>query len=53
MASGGLARTASTSDVWILYPMSPAPGQEWVPFAWVALGLVGTVVQLGVTARKP
>lgn len=52
MASGGLARTASTSDVWILYPMSPAPGQQWVPFAWVALGLLGTVVQLAVTARK-
>jgi hypothetical protein len=51
--SGGVAvRAATTSDVWILYPMASAPGQEWVPLTWVALGLVGTVVQLGVTARK-
>ncbi len=48
----GAARAASTADVWILYPMAPAPGQAWVPIAWVALGLLGTGVQLGVTGRK-
>ncbi len=46
------ARLASTGDAWILYPMSPAPGQKWVPAAWVVLGLIGTAVQLGVTGRK-
>jgi hypothetical protein len=51
--TGGVAvRAATTSDVWILYPMTPAPGQQWVPIAWVVLGLVGTGVQLGVTGRK-
>src|SRR5258708_26313031 len=44
----GAARAASAGDVWILYPMTPAPGQGWVPIAWVVLGLIGTGVQLGV-----
>ena len=40
------------SDVWILYPFSLSPGRRWVVTAWVAIGLVGTVAQLWVTARK-
>lgn len=48
----GAARAALASDVWILYPTTPAPGQRWVPLAWVVLGLVGTAVQLAVTGRK-
>ena len=48
----GAARAATAGDVWILYPLSPAPGQKWVPVAWVALGLVGTAVQLITTGRK-
>lgn len=48
----GAARAASSGDVWILYPTTPAPGQRWVPIAWVILGLIGTGVQLGVTGRK-
>lgn len=43
---------SSSSDVWIMYPMTPAPGQRWVPIAWVVLGIVGTIVQLGLTGRK-
>jgi hypothetical protein len=44
------ARTAAASgDVWVMYPLDPAPGQRWVPYVWVVLGLVGTVVQLGWT----
>lgn len=46
------AKAASTVDVWILYPTTPAAGQRWVPIVWVLLGLIGTAVQLGVTARK-
>jgi hypothetical protein len=46
------AKAASAADVWILYPTSPAPGQTWVPVAWVVLGLIGTGVQLGITGRK-
>ncbi len=47
-----VARAARSPDVWVLYPMAPAPGQRWVPIVWIALGLVGTAVQLGVTGRK-
>jgi hypothetical protein len=45
------AKAASATNVWILYPTS-APGQAWVPFAWVALGLIGAAVQLRITGRK-
>jgi Domain of unknown function (DUF4203) len=48
----GAARAATAGDVWILYPTSPAPGQRWVPIAWIALGLIGTAVQLITTGRK-
>ena len=44
------ARAAANGDVWILYPTT-APGQRWVPIAWIVLGLIGTTVQLGITAR--
>ena len=39
-------------DVWILYPTTATPGAVWVPIAWIALGLLGTGVQLGVTGRR-
>lgn len=48
----GAARAAATADVWILYPLTPAPGHRWVPFAWIVLGLIGTGVQLGITGSK-
>jgi len=47
----GAARAAS-DGVWILYPLTPAPGKGWVPIAWIALGLIGTAVQLGITGTK-
>ena len=43
---------ARSADVWILYPFSPAPDARWLPIAWIAIGLLGTAVQLGVTARR-
>jgi hypothetical protein len=46
------ARAAAGGDVWIFYPLNPAPGQRWVPIVWIVLGLIGTGVQLGMTARK-
>ena len=53
MAIGGdrVAARASRADVWMLYPAA-APGAGWVLIVWIALGLVGTAVQLGVTGRK-
>jgi hypothetical protein len=56
---GGLALTGdrmaieatARNNVWLAYPMNPAPGQRWVVFAWLALGLAGLIVQLGITAK--
>src|SRR5262245_49827896 len=45
------ARAAASGDVWILYPTS-APGQQWVPVAWLVIGLVGMAVQLAITGRQ-
>ena len=47
------ARTAAASgDVWVAYPLNPAPGQGWVPIVWIILGLVGAGVQLGITGGE-
>jgi hypothetical protein len=46
------ARTGSTGNAWVLYPFAPGPEHRWMPLAFLALGIVGMVVQLGVTGRK-
>lgn len=46
------ARAAATGNVWILYPFAPLSAHKWVPYAWAALGIVGFVVQMGITAGK-
>jgi hypothetical protein len=43
---------AAAGDIWVAYPMTPAPGQRWVPFAWIALGVLGTAVQMFVTGGE-
>ena len=43
---------AASGDVWVAYPLNPAPGQRWVPVAWIVLGLIGTGVQLGWTGGE-
>jgi hypothetical protein len=48
----GAVKAASAGNVWILYPTSPAPGQKWVPVAWIVLGLIGTALQMGITGKK-
>ena len=40
------AKAASTNDVWVVYPLDPAPGRKWLPVVWLVLGLAGLVVQL-------
>jgi hypothetical protein len=47
-----IRRAVTNGDLWIVYPLNPVPGVKWLPFAWVALGLIGTAVQLAYTARK-
>ena len=46
------ASTVSVSGLWIPYPLVPTPARPWVPAAWLALGLIGTAVQVGLTGRK-
>jgi len=45
------ADAAVRNNVWLAYPMNPAPGDRWVVLAWIVLGLVGAAVQLGFTAK--
>lgn len=52
LAGNPLAVDATAhNNVWLAYPMDPAPGQHWVVIAWLALGVIGAGVQLGVTAK--
>lgn len=43
---------AARSDVWLVYPLDPAPGQRWVIIVWLALGAAGLIAQLAFTADK-
>ena len=43
---------AAAGDVWVAYPMAAAPGQRWVPYAWIVLGLIGTAVQMFITGGQ-
>ena len=42
----------ATNDVWVFYPLNPAPDRRWLPIAWVVLSLIGTGVQLGFTGGE-
>src|SRR5262245_30649698 len=46
LMSDRAAPRATTADVWILYPMT-APPSPVISIVWIALGLIGTAVQLG------
>src|SRR5689334_11781106 len=35
---------AARNNVWLAYPMNPAPGQYWILFVWVVLGALGVAV---------
>jgi hypothetical protein len=45
-------RAAATGDVWVAYPLNPAPGQRWVVIVWMILSLIGAGVQLGITGGE-
>jgi hypothetical protein len=50
---GDRAAQAATSsnNVWVLYPLDPAPGRRWVFWAWLGLGAMGFLAQLGQAKR--
>jgi len=45
-------KAATSGDVWVAYPLNPAPGQRWVLVAWILLSLIGAAVQLGITGGE-
>jgi hypothetical protein len=51
LAGDRVAGHAARSDVWLAYPVNPAPGERWVIVTWLALGLIGALVQVGYTAK--
>ena len=46
MGDSGPLKAAAQGDVWVAYPLNPAPGLSWLPWAWIALGAFGTLVQM-------
>jgi hypothetical protein len=46
MGDSGPLSAAAAGDVWVAYPLNPAPGMSWLPWAWFALGAFGTLVQM-------
>lgn len=49
MGNATALKAAADGDVWVAYPMNPAPGQAWVPWAFFGLGIAGTLVQMYLT----
>jgi len=45
-------RAAASGDVWVAYPLNPAPGERWVLYIWILLSLIGAGVQLGITGGE-
>jgi len=45
-------RAAASGDVWVAYPLDPAPGQQWVVVVWILLSLIGAGVQIGITGGE-
>src|SRR6478736_5727353 len=46
MGNNGPLKAAAAGDVWVAYPLNPAPGMRWLPWAWVILGAFGTLIQM-------
>jgi uncharacterized protein DUF4203 len=51
LALSGQARSLARPDVWVVYPLDPAPRQLMVPAVWMVLGLIGIFIQLRFTGR--
>ncbi len=48
MGNKAAQAAAAKGDVWMAYPLNPAPDQRWMLWAWLAIGAVGAVVQWSV-----
>jgi hypothetical protein len=45
-------KAATSGDVWVAYPLNPAPGQRWVVVVWLLMSAIGAGVQLGITGGE-
>ena len=45
-------KAATAGDVWVAYPLNPAPGQRMTVAVWIVLSLIGAGVQLGITGGE-
>ncbi|MBA3949005.1 MAG: DUF4203 domain-containing protein [Acidobacteria bacterium] len=48
MGIRGPLDATTAGNIWVAYPLNPAPGVTWLPWAWVVLGLLGTAVQMAI-----
>jgi hypothetical protein len=46
MGHADALQAAADGNIWVAYPMNPAPGQAWVPWVFLALGAAGTLIQM-------
>jgi hypothetical protein len=46
MGDNGPLTAAAAGDLWVAYPLNPAPSMRWLPWAWFAIGAFGTLVQM-------
>ncbi len=44
---------ASVDEVWLAYPTSPSLERGWIIGAWIALAVIGVIVQFRFTGRAP
>jgi hypothetical protein len=46
LVGNAAALTAARSgQVWVAYPLDPAPDEKWVPLAWIMLGVIGSTIE--------
>ena len=52
LGSRAALKAVQSNDVWVMYPLNPAPGQQMIIVVWIVLSLVGAGVQLGITGGE-
>lgn len=52
MGQPAAAEAAVAGNVWLAYPLNPAPGHTWTLVAWLVVGAVGTLVQLRTPQKR-
>ena len=45
-------KITGSPEVWVLYPLDPAPGRQWALAGWAVFGLIGVFIQLRFTGKS-